>query len=413
MRTGVSVLSTNAPTIPFRDHVNSVVRSVRGAFSELLTSVGANPRDPQSFSRQFGLNKNLAWKISKIVQADDPAVVLQQMPGTAGIKIFLRCVQKAGASAELLETAREAVSEFEELIEVHSGDRTTLEMMTSELSSVGRAQRDEYYRKMFFQGASYVWGVQTRVNLKVGLVGPGDREGMLDFASLNALIDFRRLRRDVSWTIASRRSRNDDGSAMTTFASEAIDPRFDGPDHAPLMGDFCSEPLPELRRVTAAGSTNFELIEGPVGNTGARTCAIGTIHRGIPYYRTPENEFGEHTANSDLPAEVMIVDLFLHNSFTFAIPPEAALYSELGAHVPYPGRGRDRDRLPLHEPLQDLGSGPLPLATPDVPRYNRMVQFMFDRMGWKPTEFHGFRMRISYPACPTAFVLRYRLPKAP
>ena len=389
------------------------MRSLRGAFSQLITSVGANPRDPQSISRSFGLNKNLAWKISKIVQADDLALVIQQMPGSAGLNIFLRSMKRAGASQELLESARGAISDFEELIEIHSGDRATLEMMGSELSSAGRQQRDEYYRKLLFQGASYVWGVQARVSLKVGVVGPGDGPGLLDFASLNALVDFRRLRPDVTWTLASRRCRNDDGSEMATFASEAIDPRHGGPDCAPLVEDFCSQPLPELRRVVVAGNANIELVEGPVGNTGARTCVIGTIQRRVPYYRAPENEFGEHTAISDTPAELMILDLFFHRDFTFAIPPETGLYSELGARAPYPARGRDRNILPLNEPLQDLGTGPLLLATPEVKRYSQMVQLMFDRMGWTPTDFHGFRMRIPYPACPTAVVLRYPLPEAP
>ena len=406
-------MPSNAPVVPFQDHVRVVVRSVRGAFSELLTSVGANPRDPQSISRQFGLNKNLAWKISKIIQTNDPALTIQQMPGVSGIKIFLRGMERAGASPALLETTRDAMLDFENLIKVHSGDRATLEMMGSELSPAGRPQRDEYYRKYFFRGASFIWGVQTRVSLKVGLVGPGDSPGMLDFASLSAFIDFRRLRPDVTWTMAARRSRNDDGTEMPTFASEALDPRYSGKDQAPLVEEFCSQPLPELRRVRTAGSTNFELVEGPVGNTGARNCVIGTIQRQLPYYRTPENVFGEHTAISETPAELLIFDLFFHRDFTFAIPPAASLYSELGATAPYPARGRDRNRLPLNEPLHDLGTGSLLLATPEVRRYRQMVQMMFDRMGWAPEQFHGFRMKLPYPPCPAALVLNYRLPEPP
>ena len=90
-------------------------------------------------------------------------VALEQMPGGAGLKIFFKSVQRAGSSAELLAAGRAAVDDYERLIEVHSGDRTTLEMMGSELSPIGRRERDEHHRKMLFLGASYVWGVQTRV----------------------------------------------------------------------------------------------------------------------------------------------------------------------------------------------------------------------------------------------------------
>lgn len=95
------------------------------------------------------------------------------------------------------------------------------------------------------------------------------------------------------------------------------------------------------------------------------------------------------------------------------MPPEALLFGEMRAPVRYPGPERERNRLPLNETLQDLGAGPLPIATPEVPRYSQMVQAVFDRTGWEPTEFHGFRMKIAYPVCPAALVLRYRLPEPP
>src|SRR5262249_5885083 len=148
-----------------------------------------------------------------------------QMPGAPGIRILLNSVERVGVGALLLEAAREAIRGYEELIEVHSGDRATLEMMGSELSPApqGRRQRDEHHRKLLFQGERYVLGAKARVNLKIGIVGPGSELGLLDFASINGLIDFRRIREDVSWVMASRESRNDDGSEMATSASEPID----------------------------------------------------------------------------------------------------------------------------------------------------------------------------------------------
>lgn len=399
------------PSLHFPAQARAVVRSLRGSFSDVVAAAGADPNDHQSISRALGLNKNLAWKISKIINADDPAAALEQMPGAAGIKIFLTSVEQAGIDAATVQAARDAVESYERLITVHSGDRATLEMMGNELSP-GRQQRNEHHRKLLFQGASYVWGAQARVNLKVGIVGPGAEPGLLDFASINGLIDFRRIRADVAWVMASRQSRNDDGTDMKTSASEPLDSASAGPDRAPLMTEFCSRPLPELRRVITGRITSFELVEGPVGNTGALTCIFGAIQRRIPFYRTPANEFGEHSAMCDIPAELLILDVFFHEQFTFA-KPQPFLYSELGAQVPYPARGRDRFRLPLNEPLQDLGMSPLPLTTPEVPRYNQMLAAAFKRMEWNPAHFFGFRMKIAYPACPTALVLRYPLPAAP
>ena len=406
-------MTTAETKLAFPAHAKAVVRSLRGSFAELLAAVGADPQDLNSITQRLGLNKNLAWKISKIVQADDPMAALEQMPGAAGIRILLQNAERSGVQAELVAAAKQAVEGYERLIEIHSGDRATLEMMGSELSGAGRRERDEYHRKLLFQGASYVWGAQTRVNLKVGIVGPGKAPGLLDFASINALIDFRRIRADVTWVLASRRSNNDDGSEMATSASEPVDPDFERCDQAPLMAEFCSKPLPEFRRVVSPGATAFELVEGPVGNTGALTCTFGMIQRGIPYYRAPLNEWGEHSARCDIPSELLVLDLYFHRTFTFAQNHELSLYSELTEPMPHAGKEHERNRLPLHEPIIDLGTAPLPASTPEVPRYNPMVLSAFKRTGWDPDDFFGLRVKVAYPAMPTALVLRYRLPEQP
>ncbi len=409
----MSVTKEDPPRTPFPEHARGVIRSLRGAFSELISDVGVDPQDAQELTRACGLNKNLAWKVAKLIQSEDPAKAIQQIPGSSGVSIFLRKMENAGACSELLRTAREAVYDFDELVRLHSGDRATLEMMGSVLSDSGRQQRDEYHRKLLFQGGSYVWGVQARVMLKVGVIGPGSEPGLVDFLSLSAVIAFRRLRPDVTWTMAARRAHSDDGNSMCPPAPEPIDPRSDGDDNAPLMLDFCSRPLPQLRRVAATTGINFELPEGPVGNTSALTCVTGTIQRCLPLYRSPSDTMGIHQVICDLPAELLIFDLFVHNSFTFAIPPSMALYSDLSIYGPHRVSTSDSKRLPLHETLQDLGSGPLPVATPDVANYNQMVKAMFDRVEWSPSDFHGHRVKIAYPACPASVTLSYELPNAP
>lgn len=401
--------TTSGATPSFSSHIRAVARAVQSSFAELVQAVGADASSPQSISRQLGVNKNLAWKISKIIVTVDSTAALQQMPGAAGLRIFFEKLEAKSVRAELLHAAQIAVEEYDRLIEVHSGDRTTLEMMGAELSSAGRQQRDEYHRKLLFQGASYVVGAQARVNLKIGITGPGSEDGLLDFVSVNGLIDFRRLRDDVTWVMGARHSQNDDGSAMSTSASGALDERYQDPEKAPLMEDFCSQPLPQLRRFVDGPMLRYELVEGPVGNTGALTCVVGAVQRGIPYYRAPDNEWGVHLASCDIPAELLVLDVFFHKSFTFAMSPDVLLYSHQAVYIPEPKR--ERFRLPLNDKLQDLGLGGLPPATPEVPRYTQLVKDVFARSGWNADDFHGFRMKIAYPAYPTALVLRYPLPE--
>ena len=402
-------ITPNAEPKPFSMDAQEVVRGLRGAFSELLLSIGADPSTPGSISEHLGLNKNLAWKISKIIGSDDTAAALDQMPGPPGIKILLKGIEKAKAERPLVQVARDAISEYERLIAVHSGDRATMEMMGSGLATRGQQARDEQHRKLLYQGASYVWGAQASTLLKVGVMLPGRTPGCADFATINAFIDFRRIRPDVTWIMSRRTSKNDDQRSGRVFACEPIDPNFAGDDMAPLMGDFCSDPLPELRRVEEDHAMTFELTEGRVGNTGALTCVAGTIHRDLPMYHTPDNTRGNNTARCEIPAELMIVDMLYHRDLHIETQPTVALYSDVSGmsstHV--------RTRLQLNEQLIDLGISNNPAPTPEYPRYRSLIQAVLSRTGNDYSEFHAYRMKIAYPAYPTALEFDYKLPDPP
>ena len=69
----------------FEDHAKLVVHKMRGDLSELLALVEADPTRPQDMARKFGLNKNMTWKISRIVCETDPYAVIPHIPGKAGM----------------------------------------------------------------------------------------------------------------------------------------------------------------------------------------------------------------------------------------------------------------------------------------------------------------------------------------
>lgn len=392
----------------FTTDARQVARTLQGAFGEAIQSVGADPSTPQSIVNLVGLNKNLAWKVSRIIQAEDAPSVLDLMPGSSGIRIFLKALDKVGAPQDHIGRCREAIDAYENLIRTHSGDRTTLEMMGSELDDAGRQQRDEQHRKLLFQGASYVWGVQARAITKVGVVLPSKKPGCIDFATVSGFIDFRRLRPNVSWTMAKRDSSNDDGSEMTKSLWVPLDPSQPSSEGPPLLTDFCSNPIPELRRVETTREIRYELPEGEIGNTGSLTCIIGMIQQNLPIVRTPENRMGTHAARCEVPAEFMNNDMYFHNSLSFTYPPEVTLHSNVGEYA----YSKDGAQLPLNERVQDLGVSSMPAPAPEIPRYRQMVETMFGHLGVPLSDFHGYRVKLAYPAYPTALVMGYPLPEA-
>ena len=388
---------------------------MRGAIAESLRWAGADLTRPQSVARLLGLDKNLTWKICRLLCDQNPASAINYMPGKSGLKILMRAITKKGAPAELVGAIQAASEEFARITDLHAGDREKLGIMLASVTSEDQREEAEKHRKLAFRGNSAIWGVQARVQVCTNFIAPGGQEDMADLAWLSGLVDFWRLRRDATWAMAAARKTADDGSPLPIPEIRAIDSRYDQAHAVPLMGDFCSKPLPDMRiEVGTDGLTRYELVEGPVGSSATTTSVIGLFGRNfVRRYRAPNDTVGEHFARLYTPVETLIHDFFVHKDLAYALNPQMFLYSQMPGGPVFPTAGRDRGLIAVHDPVIPLGSGPPDVVTPELPHYPRMVRAVFERLQWKPEAFHGFRFRLRYPPIPTLAVWRYELPEEP
>jgi hypothetical protein len=310
---------------------------------------------------------------------------------------------------------RLALKEYDRMVELHAGDRTTLEMMLGNLTRDGEQQRNESHRKLSYLGNSATYGVQARVQLTVNIIAPSHVEDKVDLAWLCGLVDFRRLRYNIPWAVAMARKFETNGSSLDVGTIEPLDPDYADPGVAPLMGKFCSDPTPEVRAVqTSNDMLRFEIMDGPLGNTAASTCIVGLFGRAfITRYRYDTNVLGEHIARLSTPSEYLIHDLFVHEDLAYAFSPRISLYNQLPSAPEYPVSGRDQGLLPAEEKVVELGKGPSGLMTVEIPEYRSMVEGVYDRLGWEAGRFHGFRFKMRYPPIPALAVLRYDLTERP
>jgi hypothetical protein len=396
----------------FDAHLHVALRGVRSALAEISAAVGADTTRPQNFARHLSLDKSLAWHLSKIITEKDAMSAVGHVPGRAGNRIVIKAFEKAGASEESLSNLRGALAEFDRMVEVHCGDRDTLQMMLGGANSESAA-RDEIHRKRLFQGASAIWGVQARIHLAAHVVAPNaDDSESLDFAIVNGLVDFKRLRPSVPWAVSSLRQYSDDGSPLPVGTFEPLDETV-AHDAAPLLREFCSQPLPPVR-ITPGGPnlTRFEIGEGPVGATGTLTCLTGWMWRKIAArYRTEHDQFGEHQVRLNTPAEMLIFDLYIHRGLEFNLPPQLQLYSQLPGGPLHPDGGQDAGLLRLRENIIDLGSGPPDMITPELPRHSAIAELAMRRLGTSPRDYQGYRLQMRYPPIPTMALYRHTLPE--
>lgn len=396
---------------PFQDDGRAAVHGLRRALADILASVGADPSEPQEISRKYGLDKTLTWRIARVVREEDAWEAVQHIPRRPSIQLFVRAMSRAGATGQSVDALWSAVEQFERFVEVHSGDRETLEMMASSAAKRSATKRMENFRKAGFQANAAMWGVCTRVRIAMHMITPAAAGGgLLDITTISVLGDFRRLRPAVPWSVGSMTQWDRKPESMDIDPWSALDPAI-APGRVPLLREFCSEPTPEIHEVHDQPSlVRYVLREGPVGNTAAATIvlgwtnfAAGTAHQSYP------GEKGEHGVHLTTPAEVSLNDLYIHRDLEFAFNPTAHVYSMLPGGPQYPEGGELAPLLPVPSDVSDLGAGPPETTTPELPRYSDMFAYAAKRLNFSPKDFQGYRHRLAYPPIPSMALLRHGL----
>lgn len=203
-------------TNDFEPECKAAFDDLRAALIELYSSVEADPASPQDLARRFRVNKTLAWNLSRVVSSTDPIASLPNVPGSTSLKRLLSAMQREGASAEAVDRVKSAAHALERVVELHVGDRGTLELVVDGMGR-DRGDRLEVSRKLAFRGNSGLWGVQSKTRLMTVFMAPNsDSPDQIDIAIVRGYIGFRRLRTDVHWPIFQLRGWGEEGGPMTS-----------------------------------------------------------------------------------------------------------------------------------------------------------------------------------------------------
>ena len=329
------------------------------------------------------------------------------------MNIFIKAFAAGGASVETVSATKQAMKDFDDLVEIYSADRETFVLMLGNLSQNCQQQQNEAHRKLAYRGNSAIWGVQTKVQMSSHFIAPAADSDRVDIAILVGLIDFRRLRGNVPWTIATMRKVMDDGSEVPCRNVEPIDTTSSSAVGVPLMREFSTGGLPDLCSYTdKMGITRLELDVGSVGNVGSATYVTGWFSRGgVNRYAKENNTRGGHSVTLSTPAELLIHDLFVHRDLEYALTPEITLHSLLPAGAQYSPLDPDRGSLPLCEAIYELGGGPPDVMVPEIPNYRQMVGSVFKRLEWQQKDFYGLRFKLRHPPIPSVATIIYDLPQ--
>jgi hypothetical protein len=408
----------DAGATAFETEAEDALRDVRNTFAQILEALRRKTRQGNSLDKILGIDKSLSWKIQKVAHSVDLFLAAQHMPGVAAVEVFLQAAKGRDVPGDIVQAAAQAVADLERVVELHAGDRASFEIMAAGFAKRSRASSTLAQCRAAVRANAGIWGVHAATQMRTDLLWPNSTPGQLDIASLRGFVGLRRLRQDLPWVVARSRCSDNDGQVRRAFAPVPIDPPDDGVGHVPpvpLLRDFCSQPLPQFRRVALTdGFVDDELLAGPVGNRGAVTCIAGEVSRNVAsYFRDADNAFGEFIVTVRTPCDTLVFDLLVHEDLFPGDQPEVAVYSELAGGAPFPAGNRARMPLPIAASVDLIGRGPEAAHSADVPRYAEMIRYALEKLAWDGSRLRVYRVCLEYPPMPTSVVMRFKLPERP
>jgi hypothetical protein len=407
------LLDSDSPATAFESDVHQALSALQAALGAAVEALPEYPRRAPDLVRQLGLERNLAWKLFRLVNERDVFVAARFVPGPASIESFIAAAAGAGVGAALLEKVSQAAADYAGVVRLHAGDRASADIMLG----VRTGEAGELaLRRNAFRSMSYLAGVQAEAQLQTFIFAPSPGEiDKIDGVSLNGFVGLTRVRPDAPVVIGRAMVTNDDGTVIKAARDEAIDGPLGDGEYVPLLRDFCSTPLPRFRQVPGErGFVENELEEGPVGKTGAITFMTGNVIRArASRYRDELNAKWDLVARLRTPTSLLVLDVLIERSIFGPITPHVGVYSDLFGHALQRGPARERYRLPSVHKVETLGQGTGAAHTSEIPRYSRMLQHVMDKLQWDGSRFIAYRARIEYPFTPTSVVVSFDLLERP
>lgn len=399
------------PVATFEQDIAVHIPIIQDLFASILeTYCDDGDTGITAICNRFNIHRKLAWQIRNVAYSPDPFQAVRFMPTNAGMEALIAALNNLCVSENLIDKLHNAVQTYNNLVEVHAGDRTSMDMLVEACADITTEQIDIKWREKAYQGNSFIWGAQTKTQLSISILNfSANKPDWFDLLQVRGLINLKRIRPNINWLVGQSVILDDHVNAANMPKREPLDKQAAAlMDGVPVLPELCSSPPPELRRRrTEQGFYNDELMPAPVGFTGQQTIVTGEVIRELaPIYATSQNKRALFGAIVRTPGEVFIFDHFVHKDLFPGVVRELCVFGELNSPVTQD----DADLLPVSESIEPMGCGISVARTPEIPGYTDKLQIIFGKVGWNPQDFNLFRIRMAYPPMPSSVMIRHNLP---
>ncbi len=402
------------PSVSENDLVEAL-QNMRRATRAVIESLPTRLIRPSHLAHELEISRTLAWRVWKLASADGDLPSPAAMPGAAGFEVFIRAAGRKGVTDRALRDAEQSLERLQDAMRRHAGDKSGSDILLASLTgTTGDDGQVIALRREAFRGSAYMLGVRSRSTYSLFIPHLAAGGQTIAAASVSGFYGVQRSRSDTRWLLSWTRTTRD-FSTIATLRYEPLAPSETNTplsDRSPLMDEFCSKPIPDIRRFprpNRLGGTTYEdeLMPGLVGLTGASDIVFGQVLRGIPY--DPEDREDLLLRRIETPTELYTIDLALPAELHDGRMPVFTFYMNAHEDASYM-RNDDRDAVPVPERLRHVSNAAVCEPPGDVPRFNELRRRTFELLGRRAEDFEVYRLEMRFPPVPSTPLIRSQRP---
>lgn len=387
-----------------------VAARLHADLSVLVGQLPESARNGSGMSKHLDIVRNTTQRVAHALRDPSPSIqTLVKLPGTKGLEQLLATMREAGLKPQSIELAQIAVSQFEQLISNLAGSHTKLinrinaPGTTSSDSTLGSIEQ----RRAVFESAIGVTGrsAQTSISLYAFRRSPENPE-VLQRALASGLIQTTVMPGGMPVVIRAGDTLQWDDPENRSF-DLLDDSKPEGNTPQALLKEFTTHPLPTVS--SQGRSDNLIQVIDPADLDGPQTIDVITAMRSNHPFSDPQT--GKMTLDEvwslvNCPTAQLVFDIYLHRELERLVRP--AIDAQLWyPNLSSPGGQRWITRYPSPPRLELLGEGISRAQTKLHPRHGELTGLFFDRLGWDPSEYVGFRCEVIYPVWRAGYCMSF------
>lgn len=357
----------------------------QAALQELVTHAPGTGQRGVDLQRSLGLDKKLAWQVSKLIRAVRPLSEVAHVPPRSSMERLVAAGENQGIAEDVLNRVNAAFESFERFVEEHGGDRAEMISLAGGLLSEHDPHHDLQVRRNVFRGNAHLWGIKLETVVFTNVF----HSGGLESVTVGGHIGIQRLRPGVSF---SRRVQADP-PAFTDPTKPLTPPEQQG---VRILEEFSTHPLPTMTPHTNRdGSVETEIEFPPSGRRGAVTLYTVNHLMGKPGGQ-PRSSHVTASSGVSTPTEMLVTEMLVPQGMSDPATARVAVYGRR-TMVDQVGELRTIDLLPQRETVAYMGTLESSPPVPGVPQHATAVRHVLEKLGWLNTKYDVYRCRVQYP----------------